>query len=249
MRRTAIVTGAARGIGAAVARRLAADGMPVAVVDLAEDDCAETVAQIAAAGGTAVGIGADVSDERAVEAAVARTAKELGAPTVLVNNAGYARDAELGDMTTEMWDDVFGVHMRGMFFTTREVRPYMVEAGYGRIVNLSSISALGHAGRVNYSAAKAGVIGFTKALANELGPYGVTANAVAPGFVVSAMTAKTARRLGRDFEEHQRIAAESIPVRRVGVPEDIANAVGFFAGEDAGFVNGQVLYVAGGPVD
>lgn len=242
---TAIVTGAARGIGAAVAARFVREGHAVALLDLDAEALAETAKGLAADGGTVLAIPTDVSDEAAVTAAVERTAGELGAPTILVNNAGYARDAEIGDMSTEDWDEVFGVHMRAAFFTTRFVQRYMVEAGWGRVVNISSISALGHAGRVNYSAAKAGIIGFTKALANELGPKGVTANAVAPGFIVSAMTAKSARRLGRDFEEHQRIAAESIAVRRVGKPEDIANAVAFFASEDSGFVTGQVLYVSG----
>ncbi|MEV0646514.1 SDR family NAD(P)-dependent oxidoreductase [Phytomonospora sp. NPDC050363] len=236
----AIVTGAARGIGAATAARFAREGHTVAMLDLDAEALAATAVEV---GGLA--IPTDVSDEGAVAAAVERTVAELGKPTILVNNAGYARDAEIGDMTTEEWDEVFGVHMRGTFFTTRLVQKYMVEAGWGRVVNISSISALGHAGRVNYSAAKAGIIGFTKALAAELGPAGVTANVVAPGFIVSAMTAKTARRLGRDFEEHQRIAAESIAVRRVGRPEDIANAVAFFAGEEAGFVTGQVMYVSG----
>jgi 3-oxoacyl-[acyl-carrier protein] reductase len=242
---TAIVTGAARGIGAAVAARFVREGHAVALLDLDADALTETAETLTSEGGTVLAIPTDVSDEDAVTAAVALTAEKLGPPTILVNNAGYARDADIGDMTTRDWDEVFGVHMRGTFFTTRLVQKYMVEAGWGRVVNISSISALGHAGRVNYSAAKAGIIGFTKALANELGPMGVTANAVAPGFIVSAMTAKTARRLGRDFEEHQRIAAESIAVRRVGRPEDIANAVAFFASEDSGFVTGQVLYVAG----
>src|ERR1043165_7899378 len=242
---TAIVTGAARGIGAAVAARFVREGHAVALLDLDADALTETAETLTSEGGTVLALPTDVSDEDAVTAAVALTAEKLGPPTILVNNAGYARDADIGDMTTRDWDEVFGVHMRGTFFTTRLVQKYMVEAGWGRVVNISSISALGHAGRVNYSAAKAGIIGFTKALANELGPMGVTANAVAPGFIVSAMTAKTARRLGRDFEEHQRIAAESIAVRRVGRPEDIANAVAFFASEDSGFVTGQVLYVAG----
>jgi 3-oxoacyl-[acyl-carrier protein] reductase len=152
-------------------------------------------------------------------------------------------------MTTEQWDAVQGVHLRGAFFITRATVPYMVEAHWGRIINVSSISALGHAGRVNYASAKAGVIGFTKALALELGSQGITVNAIAPGFIVSAMTAATARRLGRDFEEHQRIAAQSIPVGRVGQPEDIAHAASFFASPDAGFISGQILFVAGGPMD
>jgi 3-oxoacyl-[acyl-carrier protein] reductase len=247
VQRFAIVTGAARGIGAAVAKRLAREGHAVGVIDLREADCAATVDAITGEGGSAMPVAADVADEAAVTSAVERVAAELGPPTVLVNNAGFARDADLGEMTTEQWDEVQGVHLRGAFLTSRAALPYMVEARWGRIINVSSISALGHAGRVNYASAKAGVIGFTKALALELGSQGVTVNAIAPGFIVSDMTAATARRLGRDFEEHQRIAAESIPVGRVGQPEDIAHAASFFASPDAGFVSGQVLYVAGGP--
>jgi 3-oxoacyl-[acyl-carrier protein] reductase len=247
VQRFAIVTGAARGIGAAVAKRLAREGHAVGVIDLREADCAATVDAITSEGGSAMPVAADVADEAAVTSAVERVAAELGPPTVLVNNAGFARDADLGEMTTEQWDEVQGVHLRGAFLTSRAALPYMVEARWGRIINVSSISALGHAGRVNYASAKAGVIGFTKALALELGSQGVTVNAIAPGFIVSDMTAATARRLGRDFEEHQRIAAESIPVGRVGQPEDIAHAASFFASPDAGFVSGQVLYVAGGP--
>jgi 3-oxoacyl-[acyl-carrier protein] reductase len=142
-----------------------------------------------------------------------------------------------------------GVNLRGPFFVTRAVCRHMMTAGWGRIVNMSSISAVGDAGRVDYASAKAGLIGFTKTLALELGRHGVTANAIAPGFVVSDMTRATARRLGRDFEEHQRIAAQSIPVGRVGQPEDIAHAASFLVSPEAGFVSGQVIYVAGGPVD
>jgi NAD(P)-dependent dehydrogenase (short-subunit alcohol dehydrogenase family) len=245
--KTAIVTGAARGIGAAVAKRLARDGLAVGVIDLRAADCAATVDAIAEEGGSALAVAADVSDETLVTNAVGRVAAELGPPTVLVNNAGFARDADLAEMTTEQWDSVMDVHLRGSFFATRLARRYMVDAGWGRIVNVSSISALGHPNRVNYCSAKAGLIGFTKALAVELGPHGITANAIGPGFIVSDMTRASARRAGRSFEEHQRIAADAIPVGRVGQPEDIAHAASFFASPEAGFVSGQVLYVDGGP--
>ena len=194
----AIVTGAARGIGAATARRLAADGMAVGVLDLDEAGCAGTVKEIADAGGRAVAVGADVSQRDQVEAAVERVAGELGAPTVLVNNAGVIRDNLLFRMTDDDWDMVLGVHLRGAFLMSRAVQKYMVDQRYGRIVNLSSSSALGNRGQVNYSAAKAGMQGFTKTLAIELGPFGVTANAVAPGFIVTDMTAATAARVGVD---------------------------------------------------
>ncbi len=247
--RVAIVTGSARGIGAATARRLAADGMAVAVLDLDEAACAGTVKEIADAGGRALAVGADVSKTNQVTAAVERVAVELGGPTVLVNNAGVIRDNLLFKMTDDDWDMVLGVHLRGAFLMSRAVQKYMVEQRYGRIVNLSSSSALGNRGQVNYSAAKAGIQGFTKTLAIELGPFGVTANAVAPGFIVTDMTASTAARVGVPFEDFQKLAADRIAVRRVGQPEDVANVISFLVSEDAGFVSGQVIYVAGGPLN
>ena len=245
--RTAIVTGAARGIGAAIARRLSNDGFAVAVLDLDETACKTVVAEIEASGGRALAVGADVADEQAVEAAVARVATELGAPTVLVNNAGITRDNLLFKMSAQDWDAVMNVHLRGAFLMSKATQKYMVDAAWGRIVNLSSVSALGHRGQVNYSAAKAGIQGLTKTLAIELGRFGVTANAIAPGFIETEMTANTARRMGVPFEDFKAAAAKEIPVARVGQPEDIAATVSFFAREDASFVSGQVIYVAGGP--
>jgi 3-oxoacyl-[acyl-carrier protein] reductase len=245
--RTAIVTGAARGIGAAVARRLAADGMAVAVLDLDAASCAATVEAITAAGGRALAVGADVSDEAAATAAVERVAAELGAPTVLVNNAGIIRDNMLFKMTVADWDAVMGVHLRGAFLMSRAAQSHMIAAGWGRIVNLSSTSALGNRGQANYSAAKAGLQGFTKTLAIELGRFGVTANAVAPGFIETEMTHATAARMGITFEQLSQAMVSQIPVGRMGQPDDIAVAVAFFASEAAGFTSGQVLYVAGGP--
>ncbi|MEH0554024.1 3-oxoacyl-ACP reductase FabG [Streptomyces sp. B21-101] len=246
--RTAIVTGAARGIGAAVARRLASDGLAVAVLDLHEAACKPVVEEIQAAGGHSIGVGADVADEAAVQHAVERVAAELGAPTVLVNNAGVLRDNLLFRMSTEDWDTVMNVHLRGAFLMSRAVQKHMTETGSGRIVNLSSTSALGNRGQANYAAAKSGLQGFTKTLAIELGRFGVTANAIAPGFIETEMTAATAERVGVPFEDFKAGAAAQIPVARTGHPEDIAHAVSFFASEGAGFVSGQVLYVAGGPV-
>ncbi|MEU1018462.1 3-oxoacyl-ACP reductase FabG [Streptomyces sp. NPDC005900] len=247
--RVAIVTGGARGIGAATAVRLAAEGRAVAVIDLDEAACEDTVERITAAGGKALAVGCDVSDEAQVEAAVARIAAELGAPTILVNNAGVLRDNLLFKMSAGDWDTVMNVHLRGAFLMSRAVQKHMVDAGFGRIVNLSSSSALGNRGQVNYAAAKAGLQGFTKTLAKELGKFGVTANSVAPGFIVTEMTKTTADRVGMDFEEFQAAAATQIPVQRVGRPEDIANAIAFFTGDAAGFVSGQVMYVAGGPLN
>jgi 3-oxoacyl-[acyl-carrier protein] reductase len=245
--RTAIVTGAARGIGAAIAKRLSDDGFAVAVLDLDEAACKTVVDEIEASGGRALAVGADVADEQAVDAAVDRVARELGAPTVLVNNAGITRDNLLFKMSADEWDAVMNVHLRGAFLMSRATQKHMVDAGWGRIVNLSSVSALGNRGQVNYSAAKAGIQGLTKTLAIELGQFGVTANAIAPGFIETEMTAATARRMGVPFEDFKAAAAKTIPVARVGQPEDIAATVSFFAREDASFVSGQVIYVAGGP--
>jgi 3-oxoacyl-[acyl-carrier protein] reductase len=245
--RVAIVTGAARGIGAATARRLAADGLAVAVLDLDEAGSAGPVKEIEAAGGRALAVGCDVSDTDQVESAVARVADELGAPTVLVNNAGVTRDNLLFKMSESDWDTVVAVHLRGAFLMSRAVQKHMVEASWGRIVNLSSTSALGNRGQSNYATAKAGLQGFTKTLAIELGRYGVTANSIAPGFIQSDMTMATAERLGQDWETYLAARAKEIPVGRAGAPEDIAAAVSFFVREEASFVTGQVLYVAGGP--
>ncbi|GAA3777966.1 3-oxoacyl-ACP reductase FabG [Streptomyces chiangmaiensis] len=220
------------------------------MVDLNEAECAGTVKAITSNGGTAAAVAADVADETAVTAAVAQIASELGSPTVLVNNAGIGGpDVGVAEMTTQQWDAVTGVSLRGAFFLTRAVSPHMVAAGWGRIINMSSISALGDSGRADYASAKAGLIGFTKTLALQLGRQGVTANAIAPGFIVSDMTRTSARRRGRAFEEHQRLAAQAIPVGRVGQPEDIAHTASFLASPGAGFLSGQVIYVAGGPVD
>lgn len=247
--RTAVVTGAARGIGKAVAIRFAQDGNKVAVVDLDEAACQGTVDEITAAGGQAIAVGADVSNEEQVTAAFERIAAELGAPTILVNNAGIIRDNMLFKMTTDDWDAVMGVHLRGAFLMTKACQTYMTQEKYGRIVNLSSTSALGNRGQANYSAAKAGMQGFTKTLAIELGKFGVTANAIAPGFIQTEMTAATAERIGVPFDDFIAFSAKEIPVQRVGQPEDIAATASFLCSEEAGFVSGQVIYVAGGPKD
>ncbi|MBO0898668.1 3-oxoacyl-ACP reductase FabG [Cellulomonas sp. zg-ZUI222] len=244
---TALVTGAARGIGAATARRLAADGHQVAVLDLREADAEATAAAIREAGGTALAVGADVADEDAVAAAVARVADELGPPTVLVNNAGILRDNLLFKMSVDDWDAVLSVHLRGAFLVSRAVQQHQVAARWGRVVNLSSTSALGNRGQANYAAAKAGMQGFTKTLAIELGPFGVTVNAVAPGFIETDMMRAVAERTGMAYDDLMAAAAKEVPVRRVGRPDDVAAAVSFFCSEDASYVSGQVLYVAGGP--
>jgi 3-oxoacyl-[acyl-carrier protein] reductase len=245
--RTVIVTGAARGIGASVARRLSREGHAVAIIDLDENTCQAVVGEIVADGGTAQGFAADVSDEASVEAAVDAIALAMGPPLVLVNNAGILRDNLLFKMTVEDWDAVMSVHLRGAFLMSRAAQRHMIEAGWGRIVNLSSTSALGNRGQANYAAAKAGMQGFTKTLAIELGRYGVTVNAIAPGFIESEMTIGTAARIGISFEDLKSAMVKEIPVGRAGTPDDVSAAVAFFVREDASFVSGQVLYVAGGP--
>ncbi|MEU3019169.1 MULTISPECIES: SDR family NAD(P)-dependent oxidoreductase [unclassified Nocardiopsis] len=247
--RVAIVTGAARGIGAATAERLAREGRAVAVLDLDASEAGEVVDRITADGGTAVAVACDVADEDQVASAVDTVAERLGPPAILVNNAGVLRDNLLFRMSADDWDTVLGVHLRGSFLMSRAAQAHMTSAGWGRIVNLSSSSALGNRGQANYSAAKAGLQGFTKTLAIELGKFGVTCNAVAPGFVETAMTRATAERIGVAYDDMKAFKQAEIPVQRVGYPEDIANAVAFFTGEDAGFVSGQILYVAGGPLD
>jgi 3-oxoacyl-[acyl-carrier protein] reductase len=247
--RTAIVTGAARGIGAATAIRLAKDGHAVAVLDLDEGSCAETVSAITSAGGRAIAVGVDVSVPEQVDAAVERVAAELGAPTILINNAGIIRDNLIFKMPVEDWDAVINVHLRGAFLMTKAVQTHMTAEGYGRIISLSSTSAQGNRGQVNYSAAKAGIQGFTKTLAIELGRFGVTANAVAPGFIATDMTRKAAARVNMSFEDFLAHAAAGIPVGRVGQPQDIAATISFLTSEEAGYISGQVIYVTGGPRD
>src|SRR4051794_39958482 len=245
--RVAIVTGAARGIGAAIAARLAAEGRAVAVLDLAEEATRGTVAAIRAAGGRALGVGADVAEAAQVRDAVDRVATELGAPTILVNNAGILRDNLVFRMSEDDWDSGVAVHLRGAFLMTKAVQTHQVKARWGRILSLSSTSALGNRGQANYAAAKAGLQGFTKTLAIELGPFGITANAIAPGIIATDMLRASAERLRMPFEDYLAQAAKDIPVGRTGVPEDVAAAAAFLTSDEASFVNGQVLYVAGGP--
>jgi 3-oxoacyl-[acyl-carrier protein] reductase len=242
----AIVTGAARGIGAAIARRLAADGMAVGVVDLDAQGSARTADAIIETGGSAVAIGADVADEGAAADAVQQTAAELGPVTVLINSAGIIRDNLIFKMSIDDWDAVMDVHLRGAFLMTRAAQAHMTQAKWGRIVNLSSTSALGNRGQVNYAAAKAGLVGFTKTLALELGKFGVTANAIAPGFIETDMTQASAARQGIDFEAWKLAAARDIPAGRIGKPEDVAAVASFLCRPEAGYVSGQVIFVNGG---
>ncbi len=242
--RVAVVTGSARGIGAGTAKRFAEEGAAVAILDLDEAQAAETAAGLGAS--KAVGIGCNVSDEASVDAAVARVVEELGGLHILVNNAGITRDNLLFKMSADDWDAVMNVHLKGSFLMSKAAQKHFVPQKYGKIVNLSSISALGSRGQANYSAAKMGLQGFTRTLAIELGQFNVNVNAVAPGFIVTEMTDDTARRLGLEPEEFRNQAASITPVRRVGQPADIAAAVTFLCSDEASFVTGQTLYVDGG---
>ncbi|MGC5330234.1 3-oxoacyl-ACP reductase FabG [Micromonospora sp. DT62] len=244
--RVAVVTGAAQGIGAATAHRLAAEGAAVAVVDLDAARAGAVADEIAAAGGRAVGIGCDVTDAGAVAAMTDQVVQAYGGLHVLVNNAGITRDNLLFRMPLPEWEAVLTTNLTSMFLCCQAAQQHMVAARYGRIVNLSSRSALGNRGQVNYAAAKAGVQGLTATLAAELGPFNVTVNAVAPGYVATAMTAATAERVGSSPEEHQRAVAEHTPLRRVAQPAEIASVIAFLASDDASYVSGQTLYVNGG---
>jgi 3-oxoacyl-[acyl-carrier protein] reductase len=244
--KVAVVTGGAQGIGAAPARRLAAEGAAVAVLDLSADRAGQVAAELTAAGGQALGFGCDVTDGAAVPAAVDQVVDAYGRLDVLVNNAGITRDDLLFKMPLGHWEAVLTTNLTSMFLCCQAAQRHMVERRYGRIVNLSSRSALGNRGQVNYAAAKAGVQGLTATLAIELGPFNVTVNAVAPGYVATAMTAATAQRVGSTPQEHQRWAAEHTPLRRVARPEEIASVIAFLGSDDASYVSGQTLYVNGG---
>jgi len=247
--RVAFVTGASRGIGFATAHRLAKEGAKVCLADIDAEGVTKVAGELLEASLEAFGVGVNVSNREQVERAVAETVERYGRLDILVNNAGVIRDNMLFKMTDEDWQTVMDVHLKGAFLCSRAAQKYMVEQKYGRIINLSSTSALGNRGQANYAAAKAGLQGFTKTLAIELGRYGITCNAIAPGFIETEMTRATAQRMGVPFEAFVQGAAQQIPAGRTGKPEDIAAAILFFASEEAGFVSGQVLYVAGGPKD
>jgi 3-oxoacyl-[acyl-carrier protein] reductase len=242
--RVAIITGAARGIGAGTAKRFADEGAAVAVLDLDESQAQATAESLGAT--KAIGVGCNVADEGSAQAAVDRVLEELGGLHILVNNAGITRDNLLFKMSLEDWDSVMGVHLRGAFLMSRAAQKTFVGQKYGKILNTSSTSANGNRGQANYSAAKAGIQGFTRTLALELGPFGVNVNAIAPGFIATDMTDDTARRLKLDVEEFRRLSAEANPVKRVGTPEDIAAAAAFLCSDEASYITGQTLYVDGG---
>jgi 3-oxoacyl-[acyl-carrier protein] reductase len=240
--KVALVTGGGRGIGAATAHLLAAEGAKVAVSDMDEAPAAEVAAPI-----HGVAIACDVTDRGQVEAMVERTVKELGRLDILVACAGITRDNLLYKMTDDDWDAVIDTHLKGTFLCARAAQKPMVDQKYGKMVFLSSTSALGNRGQANYSAAKAGLQGMARTLAIELGPFNVNVNSVAPGFVETRMTQATAERLGVDFEAFKIGAASQIPLRRVGQPEDIASVIAFLCSDESSFVSGQTIYVRGGP--
>jgi len=249
--RVAVVTGAARGIGLGIATRFAEEGASVAVLDLDEGQAVEAAASLAVAGASDegarhVGIGCDVSDSASVQAAVDRVVADLGGLHLLVNNAGITRDNLLFKMSDDDWDQVIAVHLRGAFLMTRAAQQVFTEQKYGKVVCLSSVSALGNRGQANYAAAKMGIQGFVRTLAIELGPFGVTANAIAPGFIATDMTDATAARVGMSVEDFRKAAADRNPVRRVGFPDDIAAAAAFLCSDEASYITGQTLYVDGG---
>ncbi|HET8841647.1 MAG TPA: 3-oxoacyl-ACP reductase FabG [Ktedonobacteraceae bacterium] len=245
--RVAFVTGAGRGIGAATALRLAEEGARVALADLDTNGCESVATDIRALGSEALVFECNVADASMVQTAIDSAAEQFGKLEILVNNAGVLRDNLLFKMTDDDWETVMNVHLRGAFLCSRAAQKYMVQQKYGRIVSLSSTSALGNRGQANYSTAKAGLQGLTRTLAIELGPFGITANAVAPGFIATEMTRSTARRQGLDPDEVIANASKTIPVRRVGQPRDIANLICFLVSDEASFVSGQIIYAAGGP--
>lgn len=245
--RTVVVTGGSRGIGKQIAERFASEGANVAIMDINEEALQAAKSEMAEKGYSIFTKVANVTDKEQVEGTMAEVNEHFGSVDILVNNAGVIRDNMLFKMSDDDWTTVMDVHLKGAFFASRAAQKYMINNKYGRIISISSTSALGNRGQANYATAKAGLQGFTKTLAIELGKFGVTANAVAPGFIETDMTKATAERMGVSFEDFIQGTVADIPVGRSGKPEDIANAVAFFADERSSFVSGQVLYVAGGP--
>jgi len=239
---TALITGGARGIGAATAARLATEGADVVIADF---DLAAAEETAAAIGGRAVRC--DVTSRAEVEAAIAATVEPTGRLDILVTCAGILRDNLIHKLTDDDWESVIDTHLRGTFLAAQAAQRHMVEQGSGSMVLISSVSALGNRGQANYSAAKAGIQALAKTLAIELGPFGITVNCVAPGFIATAMTEQTAARLGVSFDDFQEMVAAQTPVRRVGQPDDVAGVIAFLCSTDAAYVSGQVIYVRGGP--
>src|SRR5580704_359290 len=244
----AVVTGAAQGIGAAIARRLSSDGYQVALLDLKADAIEDLAKELRANGRDALAVSCDVSSPEQVTSAFAAIGDRWERVDALASNAGITRDHMFHKMPPEDWDAVIATHLRGGYLVAQAAQRFMVTQRSGAIVFISSRAATGNRGQANYGAAKAGLEGLTKTLAIELGPFGITANAVAPGFIATDMTAATAARIGTSFEDFQATVAAQVPVRRIGEVDDVAHTISFLASEGAGFVSGQVIYVAGGPL-
>lgn len=245
--RTALVTGGGRGIGAATCHRLAQDGARVVVADVDQGPAEEVAAALREAGSEALAVACDVTSKAAVEAAVARATGEFGSLDVLVTCAGLIRDNLVHKMSEEDWDLVISTHLKGSFLCAQAAQAVMVGQKWGRIILISSTSALGNRGQANYSAAKMGIQGLGRTLAIELGRFGITVNSVAPGFIETRMTESTAARMGISFEQLKENVAASNPVPRTGQPQDVAAVIAFLAGEEAGYVTGQTIYVRGAP--
>lgn len=245
--RVAFVTGGSRGIGRGIVELFAQEGAKVAFIDINEEALTAATGELRNKGYEVYSKVASVTEEDQVESAMQEVYETFGSIDILVNNAGVIRDNLLFKMTQSDWETVMDIHLKGSFLATRAAQKYMVKQNYGRIISISSTSALGNRGQANYATAKAGLQGFTKTLAFELGKYGITANAVAPGFIETEMTKATAERMGISFDDMIQARIAEIPVKKTGKPEDIANAVAFFADEKSSFVSGQILYVAGGP--
>lgn len=245
--RTAFVTGGSRGIGRKIVEEFAQEGANVAIIDVNQEALDEAESELKEKGYSIFAKHASVTDREQIQQAMQEVHEQFGSIDILVNNAGVIRDNMIYKMTDDDWLTVMDVHLKGAFYATQAAQQYMVQQKYGRIINISSTSALGNRGQANYATAKAGLQGLTKTLAIELGKFGITANAVAPGFIETDMTKATAERLGITFDELVQASVSKIPVGRSGKPEDIANTVAFFADERSSFVNGQVIYVAGGP--
>ncbi|MED4002861.1 3-oxoacyl-ACP reductase FabG [Priestia aryabhattai] len=243
----AYITGGSKGIGKAIAKTFSREGAKVCIVDLNEQELYQTIEEFQMEGLDVTGLVCDVTKREQVESSMEEIVRTLGSIDILVNNAGLTRDNSFHKMTEDDWDLIMNVHLKGTYFCSQTAQKYMVQQQFGRIINISSVSALGNKGQANYATAKAGIQGFTKTLAIELGKVGITVNAIAPGFIETDMTKATAERLGLKFEELIEEKKKEIPMQRTGKPEDIANTALFFSLKESSFVNGQILYVAGGP--
>jgi 3-oxoacyl-[acyl-carrier protein] reductase len=239
--KVAIVTGGGNGIGAAICRRLAQEGVKVVVADIVEARAAACAAELSRSGGAAISVRVDVTDENSVQAMVDTAVREYGSLHILVNNAGFTRDMRITKMSVDHWDAVVDVVLKGTFLCTRAAIPHLAAEGFGRVINISSRAHLGNPGQANYSAAKAGILGFTRAIALETGRNLITVNAVAPGIIDT----EAVRNL-QHYEKIRSNAESNTPIPRIGLPEDVAEAVAFLASKSAGYITGEVLHVTGG---